>query len=280
MNNKLPDYNAPAALSALLTEHGFGMQKKFGQNFLINGRIRSQLVESLNLTPDDTGAITASLLETGASLTAFEIDRGFISLLKTYFSSYSNFQLVEGDVLKTWKTAYTEQKPTAFFGNLPYNIAAKLIASCIEAQCIFDRMVVTVQKEVGVRMNAKPRTADYSSFSVLCQWCYDIKPIRDISPAAFWPQPNVDSRAVLLTKKAAPAPAKDVKLFLQLVRALFASRRKTLKNNLNAWLSSRGNKTINAEEILKAAGISPSARAEALTVYDFISISDILAAQI
>ncbi len=288
MHTALPDYNSPAALAALLDGHGLGMQKKFGQNFLINGRIRTQLVDSLNLAAGDTvwevgpglGAVTALLLETGAEVTAFEIDRGFIGLLKTFFAPYPNFRLIEGDVLKTWKAEYARQKPAAFFGNLPYNIAAKLIASCIEAQCFFDRMAVTVQKEVGLRMSTAPRTADYSSFSVLCQWCYDIKTIRDIAPAAFWPKPNVESRAVLLQKKAAPQPVKDIPLFLQLVRALFASRRKTLKNNLNAWLASAGKKTLQAEDLLKAADISPSARAETLAIYDFIRIADILAAQV
>ena len=279
-----PDYNAPSALAAVLDEHGFGMQKKFGQNFLINAHIRQELVSALGLSAGDTvwevgpglGSMTSLLLETGADVTVFEIDRGFVQLLMSYFDSYHSFHLIEGDVLKTWKAHYQRHAPDAFFGNLPYNIAAKLIAATIEAECFFNRMVITVQKEVGLRMTAAPGSADYSSFSVLCQWAYDVEPIRDIASAAFWPKPNVESRALRFTKKRSPQPVRHTRLFLSLVRSLFSARRKTVKNNLNTLLAARGKKAPPAETLLKAAGIEPAARAEALTVYDFIRLSDTL----
>ena len=281
---KLPDYNAPSALAAVLDEHGFGMQKKFGQNFLINAHIRQELISALGLSAGDAvwevgpglGSMTSLLLEAGADLTVFEIDRGFVQLLTSYFGSYHSFHLIEGDVLKTWKAEYQRHAPKAFFGNLPYNIAAKLIAATIEAECFFDCMVITVQKEVGLRMTAVPGSADYSSFSVLCQWAYDVEPIRDIAPAAFWPKPNVESRALRFTKKESPQPVRDARLFLSLVRGLFSSRRKTVKNNLSTILAARGKKMLPAESLLKAAEIDPASRAESLTVYDFIRLSDTL----
>lgn len=281
---KLPDYNAPSALAAVLDEHGFGMQKKFGQNFLINAHIRQELISALGLSAGDAvwevgpglGSMTSLLLESGADLTVFEIDRGFVQLLTSYFGSYHSFHLIEGDVLKTWKAEYQRHAPKAFFGNLPYNIAAKLIAATIEAECFFDCMVITVQKEVGLRMTAVPGSADYSSFSVLCQWAYDVEPIRDIAPAAFWPKPNVESRALRFTKKQSPQPVRDARLFLSLVRGLFSARRKTVKNNLSAFLAAKGKKTLSAESLLKVAEIDPAARAESLTIYDFIRLSDTL----
>ena len=280
----LPDYNAPSALAAVLDEHGFGMQKKFGQNFLINAHIRQGLVSALGLSAGNTvwevgpglGSMTSLLLEAGTDVTVFEIDRGFVRLLTSYFGSNPLFHLIEGDVLKTWKAEYTRQVPDAFFGNLPYNIAAKLIAATIEAECFFDCMVITVQKEVGLRMTAAPGSADYSSFSVLCQWAYDVEPIRDIAPAAFWPKPNVESRALRFIKKQSPQPVRDARLFLTLVRGLFGARRKTVKNNLSTLLAARGKKVLLAEALLKEASIDPAARAESLTVYDFIRLSDIL----
>lgn len=284
MHKLLPDYNAPSALSALLAEQGFSMQKKFGQNFLINEHIRSELVHALALSPADCvwevgaglGAITNLLLKTGADVTAFEIDRGFIRLLREYFNDSPHFTLIEGDVLKTWRTAYQRRKPSAFFGNLPYNIAAKIIADYIEAGCLFDRMVVTVQKEVGIRMSAAAGSADYSSFSVLCQRYYIIKPIRDIAPAAFWPKPRVESRALLLQKQEHPLQTKNNHVFLSIVRALFSARRKTIKNNLAAWLNAAGKQNVCVEDILTQAELAPTVRAETLTVYDFIRLSDIL----
>lgn len=282
----LPDYNAPSALAAVLDEHGFGMQKKFGQNFLINAHIRQGLVSALGLSAGNTvwevgpglGSMTSLLLEAGTDVTVFEIDRGFVRLLTSYFGSNPLFHLIEGDVLKTWKAEYQRYAPDAFFGNLPYNIAAKLIAATIESECFFNCMVLTVQKEVGLRMTAAPGSADYSSFSVLCQWAYDVEPIRDIAPAAFWPKPNVESRALRFTKKQSPQPVRDARLFLTLVRGLFVARRKTVKNNLSTILAARGKKTLSAETLLKDARIDPAARAESLTVYDFIRLSDILAA--
>ena len=285
MAMQLPDYNAPSVLAAVLDEHGFGMQKKFGQNFLINAYIRQELVSALGLSAGNSvwevgpglGSMTSLLLETGADVTVFEIDRGFVQLLTSYFGSHQSFHLIEGDVLKTWKAEYDRQAPDAFFGNLPYNIAAKLIAATIEAECFFDCMVITVQKEVGLRMTAAPGSADYSSFSVLCQWAYDVEPIRDIAPAAFWPKPNVESRALRFTKKQSPQPVRDARLFLSLVRGLFSARRKTVKNNLSTLLAARGKKTPPAEALLKEASIDPVDRAESLTVYDFIRLSDIVA---
>ena len=285
MAMQLPDYNAPSVLAAVLDEHGFGMQKKFGQNFLINAYIRQELVSALGLSAGNSvwevgpglGSMTSLLLETGADVTVFEIDRGFVQLLTSYFGSHQSFHLIEGDVLKTWKAEYDRQAPDAFFGNLPYNIAAKLIAATIETECFFNRMVITVQKEVGLRMTAAPGSADYSSFSVLCQWAYDVEPIRDIAPAAFWPKPNIESRALRFTKKESPQPVRDARLFLSLVRGLFSARRKTVKNNLSTILAARGKKTLPAESLLKEASIDPVDRAESLTVYDFIRLSDIVA---
>lgn len=281
---QLPDYNAPSALAAVLDEHGFGMQKKFGQNFLINEHIRQELVSALGLAAGDTvwevgpglGSMTALLLEKNTDLTVFEIDRGFIQLLQSYFGHHKTFHLIEGDVLKTWHGEYSRRAPRFFFGNLPYNIAAKLIASTIESDCLFEKMVLTVQKEVGLRMTAAPQSDNYSSFSVLCQWGYDVRVIRDIAPAAFWPKPKVESRALCFTRKAEPLQVRDKRLFLTLVRGLFSARRKTVKNNVTAVLASLGKQTISAESLLNEAGISPQTRAESLTVYDFIRLSDIL----
>lgn len=286
MERKLPDYNAPSALAAVLDEHGFGMQKKFGQNFLINAHIRQELVAALHLEPGESvwevgpglGSMTALLVQTGADVTVFEIDRGFARLVTSYFGGTDRFRLIEGDVLKTWRAEYERHTPSAFFGNLPYNIAAKLIAATIEAGAFFDRMVITVQKEVGLRMTAAPGSPDYSSFSVLCQWAYDVAVIRDIAPAAFWPKPNVDSRALILKRKHNPPPVHDAPLFLRLVRSLFAARRKTVKNNIAPVLASIGKEMGCAESVLKAAGIDPFARAESLAVFDFIRLSDILSA--
>ena len=154
-----PDYNSPVALKTFLEEQGLSMQKKFGQNFLVNGDARNKLIDALDISLGTTvwevgpglGCMTSDILERGASLTAFEIDRGFASLLKDFFSEQfsGRFTLVEGDVLKTWKNEYKSSGcPQRLFGNLPYNIAATIIADTIEENIRFEKCVFTVQKEL------------------------------------------------------------------------------------------------------------------------------------
>ena len=279
---KHPDYNSPAELKKILEENGFSMQKKFGQNFLINPDARSKIIQALDVNENTAvweigpglGAMTSELLEKNCNVTAFEIDKGFIQLLKQYFEQYmqsGKFNLIEGDAVKNWKLHLKDSVlPERFFGNLPYNIAATLVADTIENNIRFEKCVFTVQKEVALRMAAKPGSPDYSSFSVLCQWAYDIKPLFDLSGSNFWPKPNVDSRAVLFTKKEDFPNCRNPQNFIKMQRALFSSRRKTVRNNLSGYL----NNTELTLEVLNAAGIDPMKRAEVLTIEQMLHLSD------
>jgi 16S rRNA (adenine1518-N6/adenine1519-N6)-dimethyltransferase len=271
------NYNSASALKAFLAQEGLGMRKKFGQNFLINPAVRQILADALEAKNGDEmweigpglGAMTAMLLEKGFKVKAFEIDEGFIRILKQEFTEEKNFCLIEGDVLKTWKN-HSGEAPSFLFGNLPYNIAAAFLADLIENGCLFKSMVVTVQKEVALRMTSSVGSKDYSSFSVLCASAYIVKPLMVIKPASFYPQPKVDSMAVLLENRNAPAPCP---VFFQLVRALFSSRRKTIKNNLSVFCASRfGNPELSAQ-FLKENSLSGRERAEELTAEVFLSLA-------
>ena len=281
---KHPDYNSPAELKQVLDINGFSMQKKFGQNFLINSEARKKLIDTLQVDENTSvwevgpglGAMTSEILERDARLTVFEIDRGFVSLISNYFEDFAKkdkFFLVEGDVLKTWKNHLEKTKiPDRFFGNLPYNIAATIIADTIENNVRFERCVFTVQKEVAQRMTAKPGQSDYSSFSVLCQWAYDLQNVLDLSGGNFWPKPNVDSRAILFTKKTYFPSCENPSLFIKMQRALFSSRRKTVRNNLSQFLK---NNEL-AVECLNLADIDIMKRAEVLTIEQLLKLSDII----
>lgn len=283
-----PDYNSPAELKKFLENNGMSMQKKFGQNFLINENARKKLIDSLSISANTTvwevgpglGAMTEEILSRGANLTVFEIDKGFANFLNQFFSDYiknEKLKIVEGDVLKTWKKTLAENgKPERFFGNLPYNIAATLIADTIENDVRFEKAVFTVQKEVAIRALAKPGTQDYSSFSILCQWAYDLSTIMDLGGGNFWPRPNVDSRAFSMVSKSEFPCCQNPKLFIKLQRALFSSRRKNVRNNLTNFLSN-AEKALNA---LEKAGIEPTKRAETLPIKDILLLSDILNADI
>ncbi|MBQ9908196.1 MAG: ribosomal RNA small subunit methyltransferase A [Treponema sp.] len=281
---KHPDYNSPLALKAFLDENGMAMQKKFGQNFLVNAEARKKIIDGLDVSENISvwevgpglGCMTDEILGRGAKVTAFEIDHGFARLLRLFFEDYSEkgcFELVEGDVLKTWKKFSDAHGPAdRFFGNLPYNVAATIIADTINEGVRFEKAVVTIQKEVAQRMTAREGTENYSSFSVLCQWAYNVKNLVDLAGGNFWPVPNVASRAVLMTKREDFPRCENPGLFMKMIRQLFASRRKTVRNNLMG-LAGGGQK---CDLALQKAGISPSERAENLSVDSLLKLSDSL----
>jgi len=269
------NYNSSLELKTFLEQQGLGMQKKFGQNFLVDANAKKILVEALGIQAGDEvwevgpglGAMTALLLEKNVKLKAFEIDKGFIRILKELFGGNDHFNLIEGDVMKNWeKHVSSSASPRYLFGNLPYNIGAALLADFIEKRHIFQRIVVTVQKETALRMAAKAGTKDYSSFSVLCASSYKVKPVITIRPSSFYPQPNVDSMGVLMESKGVTLFPPG---FFKLVRALFASRRKTIRNNLTAFVNS---KEI-CEAVLSENGLTGSERAETLEVDMFLSLA-------
>ena len=276
-----PDYNSPVALKAFLDANGLAAHKKFGQNFLVNGAAREKIIDLLDVgervrvweVGPGLGAMTGEILRRGAELTAFEIDRGFARLLRELFSPYAErgrFSLVEGDVLKTWRRHADEHgRADRFFGNLPYNAAAAIIADTIHEGVRFEKMVVTVQKEVAQRMTARPASGQYSSFSVLCQWAYEARTAMELAGGSFWPVPNVASRAVLLIRRDDFPRCQNPGLFLRMTRQLFSSRRKTARNNL---LPLCGGETCDLA--LARAGIRAEERAENLGVEALLALSD------
>ncbi len=274
-----PDYNSPASLKKTLDENGMAMQKKFGQNFLVNETLRKKIVDSLEIfegmriweVGPGLGAMTAELLLRGAIVTVFEIDHGFSNLLRSFFSSEiesGKLKIVEGDVLKTWKSELSNL-PDCFFGNLPYNVAARIIGSTIESGVRFQKMVVTIQKEVAQRMAAKHGGKEYSSFSVLCSWAYDIKTVVDLPGGNFWPVPNVLSRTLCLVPKKEFPVCKDSRFFCQMVRHLFSSRRKTIRNNLLSF-----SEDFDVDTTLFRCDISGESRVESVCVEKLLLLSD------
>jgi 16S rRNA (adenine1518-N6/adenine1519-N6)-dimethyltransferase len=255
------------------------MQKRFGQNFLVNPSARINLINRLNVEKGDEvweigaglGAMTALLLERGARVRAFEVDRGFCAVLKELFADEAGFVLVEGDVLETW----TEERARSaaaplLLGNLPYNIGARVLGGFIEGGFFFRRILVTVQREVARRIAAKPADKDYSSLSALASRHYHTKLLSVLKGASFFPAPRVESQAVLLELKEGSADGEDPAEFASVVRALFSSRRKTVKNNLAAFLKAPA---CDAAAALQACGIAPDERAERLTPDDFARLT-------
>jgi 16S rRNA (adenine1518-N6/adenine1519-N6)-dimethyltransferase len=243
------------------------MSKRFGQNFLIDRRSRERILEELEAENGERaweigpgiGAMTALALDSGLELTVFEIDHGFSRLLSRLFGDRPGFRLVEGDFLDTWRGELERfGPPRRIFGNLPYNAASAFVASLLEGGLIPPRMIFTVQKEGALRMTSKPGSKDYSAFTVLCASTCVTKLAFDLSSKSFWPAPRVTSSVVRMLPRKAPLEAEDRAPFSAFVRSLFASRRKTLRNNL------RGISDAELLRVLSDLGIRADVRAEAL----------------
>lgn len=274
-------YDAPASLSRLMERLGFSMKKRFGQNFMVSPHARAQIVSLAGPLKEQIiweigpgfGALTSLMLGKAALVRAFEIDYGFIKVLKILFGDQPDFALVEGDALRTWKDAWdTDQAqggPAAIIGNLPYNVGSAIIADMLEAGCIAPRMVFTVQKEVAQRMASAPGDSDYSSFSIHCQARCRVSIETSLKPSCFWPQPEVNSAVVLLEPRREALQISDQALFGVLVRSSFAARRKTLENNCksSSLAASVGIERMSAGA--QVAGVSLKARGETLSAEDF-----------
>jgi len=263
-------YDSPAAIRTFLEAEGLAMSKRFGQNFLVDRNAREKLCAAIGAAEPchiweigpGIGSITSLLLEKGHRVTAFEIDHGFARILRELFGDNPRFTLVEGDVLKTWQGQFAAGLPDIIFGNLPYNVALAIVGDLLEAGCVPSKMVFTVQKEAAQRIIASPGSKDYSSFSVLCASVCKGKILYDIGASAFWPRPRVTSSVIAMAPRPDPVAASDREGFSRFVRGAFASRRKTLRNNLAA-LDARLAAGLGAA--LAERGIAEDIRAEALS---------------
>ncbi|MDR2314688.1 MAG: 16S rRNA (adenine(1518)-N(6)/adenine(1519)-N(6))-dimethyltransferase RsmA [Spirochaetaceae bacterium] len=278
----MPDYNSTSAIREYLRGRGLGIRKQWGQNFLINPSARRALAEKLGAEPGQgvweigsgMGAMTRELLDRGLRVKAFEVDPGLCSILTDLFAPSPAFVLIRGNVLDTWKDL--EDPSPYLLGNLPYNIAAPLLGRFIEGGRFFTRMIVTVQKEVALRMAADPGSPYYSSISALCASAYTVKIFMTLRGPSFFPVPRVDSAAVCFELK--PRPPNPPALLYPLIRGLFAFRRKTIANNLAHFLANSGIlKGNRGRDILKTAldqgGLGGGERAEQLGLKEFTALA-------
>ena len=272
------NYSSINEISSVLAENGLAMTKKFGQNFLINPDARERIAASIQIEKGmrvweigpGLGAITHILLKKGASVTAFEIDHGFASVLRNKAFSDEDFTLIEGDALETlFQIPFDAER---IVGNLPYNVGSEIIARIIERGLLPPLMVFTLQKEVAERMTAKAGSDAYSSFSVLSQLEYDNSIPYVIKAGSFFPAPRVDS-AVIVMKRRESSILLDGERegFLAFVRMVFNQRRKTLRNNiLSSPLALKGREEI--DKAFSSVSLTGGERAETLDAEKLISL--------
>jgi 16S rRNA (adenine1518-N6/adenine1519-N6)-dimethyltransferase len=279
------NYDSPKDISVFLKEQGIALKKKWGQNFLISGAARNAIISRLQPAASDfiweigpgLGAMTKPVLDSGAKLLAFEIDRGMIRSLEYFFGNFPNLTICEGDFVKTFEdTVLTLGEPTKIFGNLPYACASKIILVIIARKLKARTIIVTVQKELAQRMTSLPRKKSYSSFSVICQYAFDMETLTELSPHSFYPQPDVSSTVLVLAPRDRNPLPLDEDFFFALCRASFSSRRKTLANNITASGLVRFASKEALSRVFEKQGFVPGLRAEELQFGRFVSLSNAL----
>ncbi|MBN2546294.1 MAG: ribosomal RNA small subunit methyltransferase A [Spirochaetes bacterium] len=274
-------------INNFLTENHLSINKKYGQNFLINSGVVDTIIKNANIQSDDLvieigcglGSLTHKLIATKAAVTGFEIDRAYIKLLKNEYEKHENFRLIQGDFLKkiddVLKTTNLKKyKRILYFGNLPYNITSPVLEKILTGNIHFNELYFMMQKEVAERIRAIEGSKKYGSLSVFCRFYTDTKIIAKVSPRSFFPEPKVESCIMQFIKKQINLNPLSREYFFKVSRSLFINRRKQLKNNL---MMSPFIKNLNNEILIKAlknSAIPPEARGEELSIERIVRLSD------
>jgi len=271
-------------MKPLLAEHGFHFSKSKGQNFLIASWVPQRIAEDAGV--DETagvleigpgiGPLTQQLALRAGKVCAVEVDNRLKPILDMTVGQFSNLEILWNDVLKLDVPALVKEKfaglrPMAC-ANLPYYITSPILTALLEAEC-FESVTVMVQKEVAQRIAAKPGTADYSAFTIFCQYYAQPELLFDVPAHCFLPQPKVTSAVITLrTRKERPWQIDDRDTFFRTVRASFAMRRKTLQNGLASGFPELGK--AGAAQVLEGCGLSASVRGETLDIGQFAAIAN------
>lgn len=265
-----------AEIKSFLAAHGLAPNRALGQNFLADEAVASAIAEAsgaaefpvLEIGPG-LGALTEPLLCLSPHVTAVEIDASMVRVLQARFANAGNFTLLHEDFLETDLTAVAPLlgAKCAVAANLPYYVTTPVCMKLLTSALPIERMALMLQKEAAERFTALPGSRQYGPLTVLAQRYYDIKLLMELSPARYYPQPEVDSAVLTLARRPGVT---DLSALPRVLASAFSMRRKTLMNNLRGAGLSREN----AEALLEKCGIPPAARAEALSPEAFARLAE------
>ena len=274
----------PQVTIDIIKKYNFAFQKRFGQNFLIDGHVVEKIISSADITRDDIvleigpgiGTMTQYLAEAAGQVYAVEIDKNLPIILEETLADYNNVTVINDDILKVDIAKLTEGKPIKVVANLPYYITTPIIMGLFEKHIPATSITVMVQKEVAQRMQAAPGSKDYGALSLAVQYYAAPYIVANVPPNCFMPRPNVGSAVIRLTcYDKPPVEVRNETLMFKLIRAAFNQRRKTLQNALNnsSELNVTKEQVVNA---LRALELSETVRGETLSLEQFARLSDLL----
>ena len=271
-------------MKPLLAQHGFHFSKAKGQNFLVAPWVPQSIAEQAGV--DETagvleigpgiGSLTQQLCLRAKKVCAVELDERLEPILDITVGEFDNLEIFWNDVLKLDLPAlvqgeFSGLRPMAC-ANLPYYITSPILTALLEADC-FESVTVMVQKEVAQRIAAAPGSADYSAFTVFCQYYAEPALLFDVPAHCFLPQPKVTSAVIQLkVRKKREWDILDENIFFRTVRASFAMRRKKLSNGLASGFPELGKN--GASEVIAQAGFDANVRGETLSIPEFARIAN------
>jgi 16S rRNA (adenine1518-N6/adenine1519-N6)-dimethyltransferase len=259
------------AVRDLLTSRGLAPRRDLGQNFVADPNTVRRIAHLAGVGPGDhvleigagLGSLTLALADTGAAVTAIEVDHGLVDVLADVVGDRANVTVVEADAMRLdWSTVLGEHDEWVLVANLPYNIATPLIADLLDGVPAVSGMLVMVQREVAERLAAAPGSAAYGAVSVKVAYWAEARIVGDVPATVFVPRPNVDSALVSITRR--PPPDVPPEPLFALVRTAFNQRRKMLRRSL---------RDVVTPEQFAAAGVEPTARPEELGLADWCRLT-------
>ena len=266
-----------AHASDQLRDAGLSPRRALGQNFVVDANTVRRIAKLSGVGPGDNvieigaglGSLTLALAETGANITAVEVDESLVPLLTQNVAAYGNVRVVHADAMKLdWPSLLGEHTDWHLVANLPYNVATPLVADVLDMVPAVKHVFVMVQKEVGDRLVAKPDTNAYGALSVKVAFWATGSIAGIVPPTVFLPRPKVDSALVDIVRRDEPLDHDVIAASLfALVRQGFAKRRKMLRGALAGAVD---------PQQFEAAGIEPTARAENLSVHDWIRLCKVV----
>jgi 16S rRNA (adenine1518-N6/adenine1519-N6)-dimethyltransferase len=275
----------PAAIRNIMARHGFRELKALGQNFIASPEICPRMAELcgaqgrgvLEIGPG-FGALTAALAAKAEKVVAVEPDKRLPPILRETLAGAGNVEIVEGDILEMDVAALIAEKfaglETVVCANLPYYVTSPIVRALLETRLAVEAITVMIQKEAAERLCAGLPSRAAGAVTAAVRWHSEPEILFEVGREAFSPPPDVDSAVIRLNvRKEPPIRVKDEAMLFRVVKGAFAQRRKTVLNSLSAFFAVE--KPAMAE-ILAAAGVAPSARAEQLALGDFAKIADLL----
>ncbi|MDD3905343.1 MAG: 16S rRNA (adenine(1518)-N(6)/adenine(1519)-N(6))-dimethyltransferase RsmA [Candidatus Omnitrophica bacterium] len=266
----------------IFKRYDFAPLKRLGENYLIDSNIKDKIIAAAGVSANDTvleigpglGALTSDLASAADSVIAVEKDGKAVEILSEIAGSeFPNLKIINGDILEFDLKCVAGKKLTVV-GNLPYYITTPVIEYLFTNKRFVKSAVIMVQKEVALRLLAKPGTRDYGSLSCFVQYHSRPEYIYTVKRTCFYPAPKVDS--AILRLEILDSPSVDVEseeLFFRVVRGSFNQRRKSIINSLSREAVLDVSKEKLAA-ILKRAGIDPAARPETLSLVDFAKLTN------